>query len=349
MSLLTIPMLFDLDWDFPSTKNSTVGRRKPCLSEWNRFSEIDDRWRVKDTCPQSQSHPPRPKTDGCSVNFIRCFPFVVDRRTIGMKSVKKDGLSVVQSSREGRLSLFGQRLHSLTETFYSEILDDSQKKMVIKTAQDFEGLQEIRSNDFTFDECSTSEMKSKDDLSFTFRSIDQSQRETHTKNQIQVSNRRGRTEGEMNLPFSRNKPSERNMRQHPIQLERKSFWKKIRQMKQLLSMLITIVVKLFFLVIILLSLINLLSFLQRFIYLNNLFLVNSPDQIRWERWTTNNVFFRRSNQQMFLTIKSVRSLTPLFSVHIQDLRRRLSLRHIDWFSDRAVLFPSEGFLFGQTI
>ena len=143
-----------------------------------------------------------------SVHFIRYFSFVVAqrrRRSGGMKSVKKDVLPVGQSSREERLSVFGRRLHSLTETFYSEILDDSQKKVVIRNAEDFQGLHEIRSNDFTFEACSASEMKSKDDLSFTFHSIDQSRRQTSSKNPIQVSNRGERREGERNSLLSRDK------------------------------------------------------------------------------------------------------------------------------------------------
>ena len=252
-----------------------------------------------------------------------------------MKSVKKDGLLVAQSSREVRLSLCGQRLHSLTETFYSEILDDSQKKMVIKTAQDFEGLQEIRSNDFTFDECSTSELKSKGDLSFTFRSIDQSQRETHTKNQIQVSNRRGRTEGEMKRHFSRNKTTERIIRPHRIQLERKSFRNKTGQIKQLLSMSTTIVVKLFSLVITLLSLINLLSFLQWSICLNNLFLVHWPDQLRWERWTTNvshNKMNSFSHVTSFLYTFKIRGNICLSDISIDFELEQYSFHSKDFYS-----------------
>ena len=102
--------------------------------------------------------------------------------------------SSMESAKKGRLSSFGQRLQSLSDTFYSNILDDCQEKRVIRTVQDFEGLQEIRSNEFTFDECSTNEMKSNDDFSFTFHANEQDQRETRSKNPIEVRRRRSETD-----------------------------------------------------------------------------------------------------------------------------------------------------------
>ena len=104
----------------------------------------------------------------------------------------------MSSSKEGRLSSFGQRLQSLSDTFYSNIVDDCQEKRMIKTVRDFDGLEEIRSNEFTFDECSTHEMKSNDDFSFTFHSDDQNRRETRSTNPIEVRRR----EGEADCLFS---------------------------------------------------------------------------------------------------------------------------------------------------
>ena len=73
-----------------------------------------------------------------------------------------------------RLSSFGQRLQSLSDTFYSTILEDpKEKKHQIKNAKEFEHLQISQYENFTFDECSTSQITSNDDFSFTFHSIDQ--------------------------------------------------------------------------------------------------------------------------------------------------------------------------------
>jgi hypothetical protein len=75
-----------------------------------------------------------------------------------------------RSSNKNRLSSFGQRLQSLSDTFYSTILEDSKETThQIKNAKEFEHLQKSQYDNFTFDECSTSN----DDFSFTFHSIDQ--------------------------------------------------------------------------------------------------------------------------------------------------------------------------------
>ena len=80
----------------------------------------------------------------------------------------------LNKENEKRLSSFGQRLQSLSDTFYSTILEDSKdKKYQIKNANEFEHLQTSQYDNFTFDECSTSQITSNDDFSFTFHSNDQ--------------------------------------------------------------------------------------------------------------------------------------------------------------------------------
>jgi hypothetical protein len=84
---------------------------------------------------------------------------------------------------EDRLSSFGQRLQSLSDTFYSTILQDSkEKKIQIKNAKQ---LEDFESNDFTFDECSTTQITSNDDFSFTFHSIDQPKISKSQKHQVE--------------------------------------------------------------------------------------------------------------------------------------------------------------------
>lgn len=76
-----------------------------------------------------------------------------------------------RSLNEDRLSTFGQRLQSLSDTFYSTILEEpKEKKIQIKNAQQ---LEDFQSNDFTFDECSSTQITSNDNFSFTFHSLDQ--------------------------------------------------------------------------------------------------------------------------------------------------------------------------------
>ncbi|CAF1217048.1 unnamed protein product [Adineta ricciae] len=80
-----------------------------------------------------------------------------------------------------RLSTFGERLQSLSDSFYSTILQDSKQesKFQVKNAQQLENLTKTHSSeqnhdDFTFDQCSISHLTSNDDFSFTFHSIEQS-------------------------------------------------------------------------------------------------------------------------------------------------------------------------------
>ncbi|UJR11698.1 hypothetical protein I4U23_015879 [Adineta vaga] len=79
-----------------------------------------------------------------------------------------------------RLSTFGQRLQSLSDSFYSTILQDSKEdnKLQIKNAQQLEHLSKSTyknntNDDFTFDQCSISHLTSNDDFSFTFHSVEQ--------------------------------------------------------------------------------------------------------------------------------------------------------------------------------
>ena len=84
-------------------------------------------------------------------------------------------MSTKKSNDENRirLSLFGQRLQSLSDSFYSTILEDSNRKEkeIVKSSDQ---LKQCQFNDFTFDQCSFNEMSTKDNFSFTFHSIDQS-------------------------------------------------------------------------------------------------------------------------------------------------------------------------------
>ena len=74
-------------------------------------------------------------------------------------------------SSKDRLSSFGERLQSLSETFYSTILEESKEnKFQIKNAKD---LEDHQCEDFTFDQCSTNQSSTSDNFSFTFHSIDQ--------------------------------------------------------------------------------------------------------------------------------------------------------------------------------
>ena len=75
------------------------------------------------------------------------------------------------AEKEHRLSIFGQRLQSLSDTFFSTIFDDSkEKKPLIKSAK---YLEDFNCNDFTFDEYSRNDLISNDNFSFTFHSIEQ--------------------------------------------------------------------------------------------------------------------------------------------------------------------------------
>ena len=85
--------------------------------------------------------------------------------------LKMNSRRSLNEEKEHRLSTFGQRLQSLSDTFYSTILEDSnEKKNPIKNAKD---LEDLNSNDFTFDEYSKSDLISNDNFSFTFHSIEQ--------------------------------------------------------------------------------------------------------------------------------------------------------------------------------
>jgi hypothetical protein len=86
---------------------------------------------------------------------------------------------------EDRLSSFGQRLQSLSETFYSTILEDPKdKKILIKNAEELESLKTSSYEDFTFDEFSSSRITTNDNFSFTFHSIDQPKVKTSKKHQV---------------------------------------------------------------------------------------------------------------------------------------------------------------------
>ena len=80
-----------------------------------------------------------------------------------------------QDDRRIRLSLFGQSLQSLRDSFYSTILEDSnrkeEEKEIIKSSDQ---LKQCQLNDLTFDQCSFNEIATKDNFSFTFHSVDQS-------------------------------------------------------------------------------------------------------------------------------------------------------------------------------
>lgn len=80
---------------------------------------------------------------------------------------------------EDRLSRFGQRLQSLSDTFYSTILEDpKENKVVIQNAKDFE---ELNSNDFTFDEYPNVDRLSNENFSFTFHSIEPTKHKTKSE------------------------------------------------------------------------------------------------------------------------------------------------------------------------
>ncbi len=89
------------------------------------------------------------------------------------KEVNKEMNSRNNKEKDDHLSRFGQRLQSLSDSFYSTILEDSKEnqKIQIKNAKQ---LEDLNSHDFTFDQCSISQITSNDNFSFTFHSIDQS-------------------------------------------------------------------------------------------------------------------------------------------------------------------------------
>ena len=94
----------------------------------------------------------------------------------------------INSEKDDRLSRFGQRLQSLSESFYSTILEEpKEKKIVIQNAKD---LEELNSTNFTFDEYSNNDFLSNENFSFTFHSIEQQPKK---KNKSQVDHR-GRQE-----------------------------------------------------------------------------------------------------------------------------------------------------------
>jgi hypothetical protein len=88
--------------------------------------------------------------------------------------------SVRRRMSSNRLSTFGQRLQSLSDSFYSTILQDSKEdKAPIRNAQQLEHLTKSDYDDFTFDQCSISRVTSNDDFSFTFHSIEQPKSRQH--------------------------------------------------------------------------------------------------------------------------------------------------------------------------
>ena len=96
----------------------------------------------------------------------------------------------INKENENRLSSFGQRLQSLSDSFYSTILEDSkEQKPQIKNARELEHLRTSKYEDFTFDECSISRVTSNDDFSFTFHSIEQPKKQKSRKNQVENKRR----------------------------------------------------------------------------------------------------------------------------------------------------------------
>lgn len=93
---------------------------------------------------------------------------------------------LLAKEKNDRLSSFGERLQSLSELFYSTILEDSNdnKKIQIKNAKQLEDFETSKNEDFTFDQCSTSQITSNDNFSFTFYSIDQTKLEKSKKLQV---------------------------------------------------------------------------------------------------------------------------------------------------------------------
>jgi len=91
----------------------------------------------------------------------------------------------MNSSSKDRLSSFGERLQSLSDSFYSTIVEESKEnKFQIKTAKQLENVQ---CQDFTFDQCSTNDLSSKDEFSFTFHSIDQTKIERKSSKKMKAT------------------------------------------------------------------------------------------------------------------------------------------------------------------
>ncbi|CAF1564561.1 unnamed protein product [Adineta steineri] len=90
----------------------------------------------------------------------------------------------INKENEKRLSSFGQRLQSLSDTFYSSILEDTkEQKPLIKNARELEHLRISECDDFTFNECSISQVTSNDNFSFTFHSLEQPKLQKTRKHQ----------------------------------------------------------------------------------------------------------------------------------------------------------------------
>lgn len=93
-----------------------------------------------------------------------------------------------------RQSLFEQKLQSLSDSFYSSIIDESlssrkqrrSTEVRLKTADE---LTNSKMNNFTFEQCSLEEktFSQSDQFSFTFHSIDQSKQETRTSVDFDLS------------------------------------------------------------------------------------------------------------------------------------------------------------------
>ncbi|CAF1146796.1 unnamed protein product [Adineta steineri] len=95
----------------------------------------------------------------------------------------------INKENEKRLSSFGQRLQSLSDTFYSSILEDSkEQRPLIKNARELEHLRISECDDFTFNECSISQVTSNDNFSFTFHSLEQPKLQKTRKHQSTRTN-----------------------------------------------------------------------------------------------------------------------------------------------------------------
>ncbi len=107
------------------------------------------------------------------MNWLIDLFFILSKRNELNKGKMSSRRSLNSKEKDDHLSRFGQRLQSLSDSFYSTILEDSKdnRKIQIKNAKE---LEDINSNDFTFDQCSISQITSNDNFSFTFHSNDKS-------------------------------------------------------------------------------------------------------------------------------------------------------------------------------
>lgn len=126
-----------------------------------------------------------------------------------------------------RLSLFGKRLQSLSDSFYSTILEDPQDKQVIKNADEFDAYRDYRSTDFTFDQCSVTDLSSTENFSFTFHITDQQQSKDKGKehsNKHQVNRLRVSNQTLTDSSFFRWTSLERIVLRPPIERKTRVWW-----------------------------------------------------------------------------------------------------------------------------